>query len=432
MLIKPPKDIFFKDDEDIEFMNPQNWKNLFSHDPGIFKDNDCYYVFSTHNCQIRKSKDLINWEWVGTAFETPPENAVNLTGVETLWAPDIIKKDNEYWIYYSASSFGKNRSLIGLGKSKSIEGPYEDCGIVVESFQDGDFNAIDANIVYDVEGEMWMVYGSFWNGIYLIKLDKTTGKPSEVAPGKLLAGRNKSVDRAIEGPYIVYNETFKKYYLFVSYDSLFKNYHVRVGRADKIDGPYLDSNGFELTNLEENPNFVGNKVLGAYKFMNSNGWAAPGHNSVLKEKGEFFIVHHARDGGNIELPYLHIRKIFWSEDGWPLVSPERYAGEENRIVEESEIFGKWELLEQNRENNIMISSFEVELNDKKEVINDGKIIGFWKLTDKNRVEIRLNEERLYKGVLSESWDWEKDVKTIILTGIDKQGISLWGKKSNYK
>ena len=91
MLVSPKKDVFYEKNQKVS-MEKETMGTLWAHDPGIFKDGDDYYVFSTHNCQIRKSKDLINWEWVGHAFDKAPENAVNLTGVETLWAPDIIKK----------------------------------------------------------------------------------------------------------------------------------------------------------------------------------------------------------------------------------------------------------------------------------------------------------------------------------------------------
>lgn len=426
MLVNPKKDIFYEKNQKVS-MEKEAMSTLWAHDPGIFKDGGYYYVFSTHNCQIRKSKDLINWEWLGHAFDKVPENAVKLTGVETLWAPDIIKIGKEYWIYYSASTFGKTKSLIGLAKSENIEGPYKDCGVVIQSFENSDFNAIDANIIYDKEGKMWMAYGSFWTGIYLIELNKITGFTKEDVSPIHIAGRNKSVDRAIEGPYIIYNEEFDKYYLFVSYDSLFRDYHVRVGRADNITGPYFDINGVKMTDLEVSPNFVGNKVLGAYRFKDSRGWLAPGHNSVLKDEKGYFIIHHARDGENKDLPYLHVRKIFWSKEGWPMVSPERYAGEENRKIITDEIIGNWEFLIQDKENHGMIESQIAKFENSGKISKNELVIGSWVKKD-NNFSLTFDELGLFEGILSEAWDWEKDKETIIFTGINFSGLALWCKR----
>lgn len=423
---KPQKDFFYEPNTKVLF-DEEAMGTLWAHDPGIFKDNGDYYVFSTHNCQIRKSKDLINWQWIGTAFETPPENAKKITGVETLWAPDIIRVDDEYWIYYSASTFGSTNSIIGLAKSKELKGPYKDCGIVIQSIKDGEFNAIDANIVYDKDGHMWMTYGSFWTGIYLVELNKKTGFIKENANPIHIAGRNRSVDRAIEGPYIIYNEEFHKYYLYVSYDSLFRDYHVRVGRSDKITGPYYDTNGIEMTNLDENPNLVGNKILGAYRFNDSRGWLAPGHNSILKDDDEYFIIHHARDGENKELPYLHVRKIFWSREGWPMVSPERYAGESNRSIQINELIGEFEYLIQDKENHLMIQSKSITLKSNGNIFDENEVIGTW-FKENNNLILEFQELGKFEGLLSEAWDWEKDKETIIFTGISSKGIALWCKK----
>ncbi len=83
----------------------------------------------------------------------------------------------------------------------------------------------------------------------------------------------------MEGPYIVYNPTFRKYYLFVSYDSLFEDYNVRVARSDSITGPYVDMNGHDMADTRYLPQYeIGNKILGGYQFSEGEGWIAPGHN----------------------------------------------------------------------------------------------------------------------------------------------------------
>lgn len=422
-------------------LNKSNWGTLGAHDPSIYKDKDTYYVFSTDarvggvaspGIQIRKSKDLINWEFVGQALKEIPEDAKKWSKAQGIWAPEMTKVGDEYYLYYCASSFGKNRSYIGLLKSKSIEGPWEDQGLVLKTNQGEDRNALDSNIVFDKDGHMWMSYGSFWSGIYLVELDKSTGKPiNPNDKGKNIAKRDAVVSGAVEGPYIIYNEEQKKYYLFVSYDSLSSDYNVRVGRADNIEGPYLDSNGNYMTDTaNSNPNEVGNKVLGGYKFGDIEGWMAPGHNSVLNDNGNYYIVHHARTEKKSDWFYLNVRKILWSEDGWPMISPERYAGETEEKVEKDAMVGNWQLIIQDKNYNKIISSIQYEFKNNQKIKNE-KQSGNWQLKEDNKIIIKISnsdgEEMEYTGRVLPSWDWENKKQTLVFTAIDKKGISLWGK-----
>src|SRR5699024_303631 len=225
--------------------------------------------------QIRKSRDLLNWQWVGRAFSEIPKAAKEWTGAGGLWAPEITKYGDTYYLYYSASQFGKNQSFIGVATSKHIEGPWEDQGEVIKTKQGPGPNAIDANITFDKNGEPWMVYGSFFDGIFLKKIDAQTGKTAEPGLGKQIAKRHITVEGAIEDPYILYHHLHDYYYLLVSYDSLFTNYNIRVARSKKIDGPYVDVKGNEMTNTTLPPNDVGVKILGGYKFSSSYGWIGP-------------------------------------------------------------------------------------------------------------------------------------------------------------
>lgn len=421
-------------------LDKKNWGTLGAHDPSIFKDKDTYYVFSTDarvggpataGIQVRKSKDLINWEFLGQALDGIPEQAKKWSRAQGIWAPEVTKVGDEYYLYYCASSFGKNKSYIGLLKSKSIEGPWEDQGLVLKTNQGEDRNALDPNIVYDKDGQMWMSYGSFWNGIYIVKLDKNTGKP--VNPndkGKNISQRNGSVSGAVEGPFIIYNEEQNKYYLFVSYGSLSSDYNVRVGRADNIEGPYVDSNGNDMTDISNsNHNEVGNKVLGGYKFGDSEGFMAPGHNSVLNDNGDYYIAHHVRTEKKTDWFYLNIRKILWSEDGWPMISPERYAGEKEEKIEKDAIIGNWQLILQDKNVNEIIPSLQYEFKGNNKIKSE-KQSGKWELTGDNNIIIEMSnngEKTKYNGKVIPSWDFENEKSTLVFTAIDKNGVALWGK-----
>lgn len=420
----------------------EKWATLNTHDPSIFKDGDTYYVVSTDasngniaapGTQMRKSKDLINWEYVGPVFEGIPKAAREWTGAVGLWAPELTKIGNNYYLYYCASTFGSNKSFIGVAKSKSMEGPWEELGEVIKTSKSDKLNAIDPNLVYDQNGDLWMSYGSFWSGIYILKIDKNTGKPLEKGFGKHIAGRNSSVSGAIEGPYITYNSEQKKYYLFVSYDSLSKDYNVRVGRSDSIDGPYVDSNGVDMTDTLEIPFQVGNKVMGGYKFGESDGWIAPGHNSILRDGDDFYIVHHARGDKDSVWFYMHVRKILWSQDGWPMVSPERYAGEKKQPLSKDVIPGTWEAVVLVKYDNLQLQSEPLKLlKDGK--IDDGSKKSTWEFSGENILTLNLYDDKnevvvTYDCKVIPAWDWELNKETIVFTGIDKTGVAIWGKMS---
>lgn len=421
----------------------EKWTVNNAHDPGIIKTEDGYYIFSTDvkvggepqpGVMVRKSQDLIRWQWVGYALPGISEEAGAWSGAVNLWAPDVVKHGDEYRLYYSASTFGSRQSMIGMATSKSIEGPWKDQGAVLKTRSEDVLNAIDPNIITDADGRMWMVYGSFFGGIHIIELDPETGKPGEEGFGTRIAARDPiSEDGAVEGPYIIYNEKLNKYYLFVSYDSLFEDYNVRVARSDKITGPYVDYNGREMTDTGFEPQYeVGTKILGGYKFGEDEGWIAPGHNSVLKDGDEYYIVHHARGEVDKHWSYLHIRKILWTEDGWPVVSPERYAGEQEQDIPEALIAGAWERIEIDPFIDGLIESDQLILHPKGK-LEGSRGQGTWKFDGRRTVTLTWNDVAEGEGKsasvqLLPSWDWEKGGQTLVFTGLDERGVSIWGKQ----
>lgn len=402
------------------------------HDPAIYKDGEWYYVFSTDaqingpfkpGIQIRKSRDLLNWQWVGRAFSEIPEDAKEWTGAGGLWAPEITKYGDTYYLYYSASQFGKNQSFIGVATSKQIEGPWEDQGEVIKTKQGPGPNAIDLNITFDKKGEPWMVYGSFFDGIYLKRIDAQTGKPLETGQGKQIARRHISVEGAIEGPFILYHPQQDYYYLFVSYDSLSSNYNIRVARSKEIEGPYVDINGNKMTNTTLPPNDVGMKILGGYKFSGGHGWTAPGHNSILKDGEEYYIVHHARTE-SYKGHFLHIRKLVWTLDGWPLALPERYAGETEEPIDLDELYGDWEYVYLDRNDNLQIESRTCTLSKRME---DSVNVRKAENSDIHFILSHLQNDEV-EIVIVKGWDWENWHVTYVFSGKDASGNVFIGKK----
>lgn len=168
-------------------------------------------------------------------------------------------------------------------------------------------NAIDPAIFYDKDGGMWMAYGSWSGGIYLLELDPATGQAihptasakdgnviTDIYFGKKIAG---GYGQSGEGPYVIYDKDTGYYYLYMSYGFLTANegYNIRMFRSENPDGPYVDAAGKEATWGSSGHNGIGVKVLGsynlpclAYKYM------APGHNSALIDDDKMFLVYHQR------------------------------------------------------------------------------------------------------------------------------------------
>lgn len=289
------------------------------HDPEIIKQDGQYYIYSTGRrggvLQAIRSRDLQRWERLPAPFTSVPAWVrQEIPQCRGFWAPGIHYKEGRYLLYYSASTFGSQRSLIGLASNKTLDPAdpdyrWQDEGKVIESRPGMDFNAIDPALITDAEGGFWMTFGSFWGGIMLVQLNPETGKPlSEPYDIIPLARRPSVPQNPIEAPYLIYREGF--YYLFVSFDFCCRGaestYKIMVGRSEEITGPYVDAEGVAML-----------KGGGTLVVQGDERWKGPGHNSVLNDDGVYYLVHHAYDAENRGRPTLQIRPISWTEDGWP-------------------------------------------------------------------------------------------------------------------
>ncbi|MDF2440826.1 MAG: arabinan endo,5-alpha-L-arabinosidase, partial [Abditibacteriota bacterium] len=288
------------------------------HDPVIIKHNKLFYLFATGpGVPIWRSPDLKHWSRIGRVFkEDVPEWAQQeIVGSRGLWAPDIAFWNGRYHLYYSVSTFGKNRSLIGLATNPTLDPDapdyrWSDEGKVVESFPRSDYNAIDANFVEIAPDRIAMSFGSFWSGLKFVALESHTAKPASDA--RLLSIAQRPDSPAIEAPYIVRHGDY--FYLFVSFDKccagVQSTYNVRVGRSRQAGGPYFDREGRSLLEgggtmlLESQPE---KKLFG------------PGHCSVLRDGPRDYLVHHFYDGSAEGVPTLQVRPLSWSAEGWPVV-----------------------------------------------------------------------------------------------------------------
>ncbi|MDJ1494092.1 arabinan endo-1,5-alpha-L-arabinosidase [Cytophagaceae bacterium DM2B3-1] len=445
----------------------KEWAGYNVHDPSCIKVGEYYYVYSTDaiyfprnaerknpevkqgNIQVRRSKDLVHWEFLGWALDKIPDEAIqhirSVSGgkePQNVWAPYVLKQGNIFRMYYAVSLFGKKTSYIGLATSTSPTGPWTQAGDVVKTDSTSLMNAIDPTIVDDVANKkQWMLYGSYFGGLYCVELNPVTGLPvKEGDLGHLVVNRADTKSRVVEAPEVIYNPQFKKYYLFVSYDALFTHYNVRVGRADKPEGPYCDRNGRNMADTTNNYPIL----TYAYRFQNHAGWAGVGHCSVINDNGAYYMLHQGRLAPTNQPMVLHVRKMFWTKDGWPVVSPERYANVPQRKIEKKELIGEWEQIELTEiadktqlwqgqirggwkyDTTLFNNSKLVELLVNGNVKNQKDM--YWKLSGQSLEVVNSATKEKLELLIWREWDWENKRPTIVFSGINKQGLGIWGKK----
>ena len=276
----------------------------FVHDPVMAVENGIYYLYGTGNGISRyTSRDFKHWTGYRSGVMTviPQWTRDSVPGfTQHVWAPDIIQFNGRWYMTYSCSTFGKNTSAIGL-LSKSLlaaDEPWRDEGCVIASRVGRDnWNAIDPNIVIDEQSRPWLAFGSFWDGIQLVRLDSSLHvahgtRPFTIArryaptdqnvadnPTSRDAGPN-----AIEAPFIYYHRGW--YYLFVSWDyccqGMKSTYRIAVGRSRQIIGPYLDRSGRDMLKGGGDIVLEGDKKT----------YEAVGHCAVYTVKGKPIMICH--------------------------------------------------------------------------------------------------------------------------------------------
>jgi arabinan endo-1,5-alpha-L-arabinosidase len=298
------------------------------HDPVMIKQGNTYYLFCTGwGISCFSSTDMQNWKKEKPVFATAPVWAKDaVPGFKGhIWAPDISYHNGLYYLYYSVSAFGKNTSCIGVAVNKTLnpaspDFKWEDKGKLIQSVPGRDmWNAIDPNQIDDEKGNHWLVFGSFWNGMKLVKLTTDLTAVAQPEEWRTVAARPRSFllpdtaagDAAIEAPFIVKKDSF--YYLFVSWDYCCRgeksDYKVVVGRSSKLTGPYTDKAGVPMVQN------------GGTLLVQGDGkeWFGAGHNATYQFDGKHYIVYHGYDATDKGKPKLIIQQLSWDANGWPFV-----------------------------------------------------------------------------------------------------------------
>ncbi len=436
------------------FANYLEWGSHNVHDPAIIKDGDYYYCYNTDvgygidvrpGIQIRKSKDLVEWKYVGWVFNSLPALGSEFitsgggTPFNSLWAPCIVKVGTEFRLYYSLTCSLPRLSVIGMATATNPQGPWTERGRVVTSINDATIqtNAIDPSVVVTTAGEQWMTYGSAWDGIYSLKLNPTTGlaftsgdKGTRIANRGFTGGR---YNGNIEGSDLIYNTQLNKYFLFIAYDWLGTKYNIRVARGDNPNGPFYDFNGVDAnTNVDHGP-----MIVAPYRFDGHSGYQGTAHSTTFSDgNGQYFIAHQARPGSDAYFMNLHVRKLFWTPDGWPVASPERYAWEKDSLIGQADLAGTWERIVLNYN---VVPGYGNEQTSPDFQLSTALVIDAGGTLNGNGADtwtynapwLQLNwsSGTTEKVFVQKGRDWEnKKANSIIFTGLNNVGTAVWGKK----
>ncbi len=447
-----------------ELPKPRFMKNAGVHDPSVIKADDGYYYIYGSHMAAAKSADLIDWEMISTGpsnrectlFENVQEQLaepLKYSKTNTFWASDVIQlADGKYYLYYCTCEGSSPLSMLGYAVSDRPEGPYSDLGVILKSgysgYNAGSLpNAIDPCLFFDKEGRLWMVYGSYSGGIFILEMDTVTGLPLESEGNKMNRGYGKKLlggnHCQIEAPYIMYSPDTDYYYLFLSFGGLNANdgYNMRVARSRAPDGPYEGANGQQMIRAQAYYGLnsymgyedYGVKIMGGYEFLAIDGdknkitqaFRSPGHNSAYydEETGRYFLVFHTRFANTGESFQVRVHQMYMSADGWPVVSPLRYAGESPQAVAADVQSGIYKVILHGKDiNRVEHESVVVTLN--ADGTASGALTGTWACEDGVNVTMTL-DGKTYVGVMHTALDAAQKNWTTCISAVDGDGASLW-------
>lgn len=462
------------------------------HDPSVLKANGTYYIYGSHMASAYSS-DLLKWKKMSDGYNArnpvfgqiysvydaafayagaptsliPTDDAES--GGEHVWAPDVIYNETTglYYMYYCTTSTW-NASNLCYGVSETPEGPFEWKGALIYSGFDSETikktnvldyvseddaaceyltaggtynykeypNAIDPSVFYDGDGRMWMVYGSWSGGIYLIELDPATGEcihpKADYANGvdpyygkRILGGGHKS----IEGPYILYAGGY--YYLFISYGSLNREggYQIRVFRSETVDGDYVDMAGLSAE-ANSNHAYFGLKLSGNYNLPSLvYAYMATGHNSAFQDDdGKLYCVYHTRFDNGSEYHSPRVHQMLINAEGWLCMLPYQTQGEtaSETGYETSQIVGRYYVINQGTDISAEIAQPTIFYLQSDGSVVGEKVSGSWTKTDGTYYMTITIDGESFSGVFCKMPD-EAGVEVMTFSAVGSNE-SLWGVK----
>lgn len=427
-------------------------------------------------------------DWAGRG-----DASYNING--NMWAPDVIWNPTmQKWCQYLSINGNDWHSSIILLTSDHIEGPYLYQGPVVisgfdsgsHSYHDTDLelvlgpqsslpsrytgtwsttskpswpNNIDPCVFYDEEGRLWMTYGSWSGGIWMLRLNEenglrdydTTYSGTNTDPyfGKRIAG---GYYVSGEASYITYIGGY--YYLFMTYGGLDAagGYVMRVFRSQNPDGPYVDAQSRSaifssyVMNYGKNSDNRGVKIMGAYDHWGfqsqgtvSEGELSQGHNSIIAAPdGRTYLVYHTRFNNGNEGHQVRVHQMFQTKNGWLVAAPFEYNGDQltDEIIRTQQLFTAQDIA---GTYHLLVHKFDIDYKNKEVVepaeltlTADGKVsgryTGTWSMDEgTSYISMKLGSTT-YNGVIIEQTMDQKNIKTISFSMMTGGGLNIWGYK----
>lgn len=507
-------------------------------DPGVCYDSltGYYYCFASEN-RVSRSKDLVNWESMGTYFkpmsdDTNDESIMDFSKFDSVYdwslehgyskklsvsdennnrvptSPDVFKIGNYYYLYFSVRKSAQlNEAAIFCVRARSLEDAilthtWEDVGLVLCTCADEkengktDYDEVCAehpSLFMSKDKRLYMAYGSYFgksgevNGsIYLVELDSATGllKSSSAVnvqgdsigarhggggyhSGVLLAkpGRVPALSRSegslVSGVDVLYNSATEYYYMFITYGARGSNENIRVLRSQSPEGVYMDYTGLagNSASFRKDQLDVGTKLIGGYTFTSSDtagvnknelGRTCAGSPSMLSISGSWYAAMHSSvfsengasaGGEDGDMFALDIRKVIFTDDGWPLLSCEPYSGEKIQNVKQTEMYGVWDVVVLDKrageesltavENSKSFKTtvFEGVAITQNDIDKNTKLSSLsFEYVGKYTYRIKLDSVEYIVYAVA-AYDSELGRSCVSFTGISEDGVTVWGKKS---
>ena len=427
-------------------------------------------------------------------------------GKYAIWAPDVIYNADYLWadgskgaymLYFSVSSTWR-RSAIGFLVSKRVNTGYQYGGTFIYSGftntgkvnydgnskidttwsksylnlktlvnngqidsnfktwkafnSDGSWNqnyapnAIDPTVFYNAGGnQLFLVYGSWSGGIFILELYKATGFPKYPGKDGVESKSGNYIDRYFgthiaggnhmsgEGPYIKYDPKTGFYFLFLNYGGFLSTggYNMRMFRSKTLYGPYLDPAGNKAQDSGKNVYKFGAKLIGNYQFKNQPAYLSAGHNSFLIDPtGRYFLIYHQRFTGTGEYHEVRVREMFLNQDNWLVPNVYEYKGETISKYSQSDVVGSYEYINHGNTENSgdMLKTQKVTLNSNGSI--SGDVTGSWTMTNGDSYTfVTFNIGGVnYRGYFYKQKD-DNGKSKMTFSAIGKNNLAIWGSKS---
>ncbi|HYE31609.1 MAG TPA: family 43 glycosylhydrolase [Methylomirabilota bacterium] len=288
---------------DVTFTNPVAAGDY--PDPSVIRVGNTYWATATSSewspqFPLLKSRDLVNWEVVGSIFQKRPDWAV-----ANFWAPELVEYNGRYFVYYVGRKAG-GPLAVAVASADKPEGPYTDHGPLVAQPP----GSIDGHIHTDEKGDLYMVWKEDGNSrriptiIWMQQLDKS-GTKLLGEPKELFRNDAPWEGAVVEGPFVVrHGEYFYIFYAGNACCGAGCNYAQGVARSKSLHGPW-----------EKNPM---NPIMAG-----NNDWKCPGHGTVVKdERGRYWFMYHAYAADSFIFTGREalIDEVIFGEDGWPTIN----------------------------------------------------------------------------------------------------------------